>query len=113
MISNVFGTIKSFWTSNGKIKFLFVALGILVSFVYVGVFQEKIMRGCYGGDVKDGCKDGEKFRFATSLVFVKSFCGLIFIQGVYNKLIQRFMQINDSEVLKANALFNVKVYLHF
>lgn len=78
----IIGAIKNVWTSNGKIKFLFVALGILVSFVYVGVFQEKIMRGCYGGTTKD-CSDGEKFKFATTLVFVKSFCGLVFIQGTY------------------------------
>lgn len=44
---SIFGTLKSIWTSNGKIKFAFVALGILVSFVYVGVCQETIMKGLW------------------------------------------------------------------
>lgn len=79
-IGSIFGYIKELWTSNGKVKFIFVALGILVSFVYVGVFQETIMKGCYGGTNKQ-CTDGEKFTYATTLVFVKSFCGLVFIQG--------------------------------
>lgn len=73
--------IKNVWNSNGKIKFILVALGIFVSFVYVGVFQETIMKGCYGEDKSNNCENGEQFKFASSLVLVKSFCGLVIISG--------------------------------
>lgn len=83
MFNNALSAIKNCWTANGKIKFIIIALGIFVSFVYVGVFQEKIMRGCYGDTNKD-CKNGEKFKFAITLVLVKSFCGLVFVTGNSN-----------------------------
>lgn len=83
MLKTVAELIKHHWKSNGRIKFIFVALGIFVSFVYVGVFQEKIMKGCYG-DTSKNCDNGERFKYAITLVFVKSFCGLVFIKGIFN-----------------------------
>lgn len=77
--------IRNCWEANGKIKFIFVALGIFVSFIYVGIFQETIMRGCYGEDTSNECENGEKFKYAITLVLVKSFCGLVFIIGKSKK----------------------------
>lgn len=76
----VANTYRSHWKKNGKVKFLFTAMCIFVLFCYVGIIQEKIMRGCYGDD-SNNCKNGERFTGAMTVVLVKTFFGLIFIQG--------------------------------
>lgn len=45
------------------------------------------MRGCYGDDTSDDCKNGERFSHATTVVLFKTFVGLIFIQGIYLSLL--------------------------
>lgn len=73
--------LKKCWTTNGRIKFIITALGIFGSFFCVGILQEMVMRGCYGDDTSKNCKHGERFKYAMTLVLVKSFCGLVFVQG--------------------------------
>lgn len=81
-------TYRSHWKKNGMAKLLFTAFCIFVLFLYVGIIQEKMMRGCYG-DTSDNCKNGERFTYAMTVVLVKTFFGLIFIQGIY--LIRNFI----------------------
>lgn len=81
-------TLKNCWKNNGKVKLIFTAFGIFLSFVCVGIFQEKIMKSCYGDeDDRNGeCKHGERFRYAVTLVLVKTFFGLFFVLGKVIKL---------------------------
>lgn len=84
--STVGNTLKICWKNNGKIKLIFTAIGIFLSFVCVGIFQEKIMRGCYGdeSDKSGKCKHGDRFEFAVTLVLVKTFFGLLIVLGMIN-----------------------------
>lgn len=77
-------TIKNGWKKNGKGKFIFVALGIILSFVYVGFLQEKIMSGCYGGDTRVNCKHNDQFKYELTLVLIKTVFALIFVEGILN-----------------------------
>ncbi|CRL04981.1 CLUMA_CG018169, isoform A [Clunio marinus] len=56
--------------ANETFRMLFIAAGIMVCFLYYGVMQEKIMRGCYGGEVREGgkCEGGEKYEYEFMLV---------------------------------------------
>lgn len=74
--------LKKCWTTNGRIKFIITAFGIFGSFFCVGIFQETIMRGCYGNDTSENCKYGERFKYAITIVLVKCFFGLVFVQGI-------------------------------
>lgn len=51
---------KRIW-ANETFRMLFIAAGIMICFLYFGVMQEKIMRGCFGGEITDGkCENGGK-----------------------------------------------------
>lgn len=57
---------KRTW-ANETFRMLFIAAGIMICFVYFGIMQEKIMRGCFGGELVEGkCVDGGKLSFALS-----------------------------------------------
>jgi hypothetical protein len=59
---------KKIWAVD-MIRMLFIAAGIMVCFVYFGIMQEKVMRGCFGGEmVKEKCVGGEKYEFEITLV---------------------------------------------
>lgn len=59
---------KRVW-ANDMFRMIFIAAGIMVCFLYFGIMQEKIMRGCFGGELVDGeCLNGEKFQFELTLV---------------------------------------------
>lgn len=54
---------------NKTFKMLLFAAGIIVCFVFFGVMQEKIMRGCFGGEVVNGkCVNGDKYEYELTLV---------------------------------------------
>lgn len=62
------------WNNNGRLKFVIIALGIFISYLYVGLCQEKIMKSTYGDEE-------EKFTYANTLVEVSLVSGLIFINS--------------------------------
>lgn len=71
------------WKHNGRLKFITTALCIFFAYFLVGIFQEKIMRGCYGDSVNKDCRNGEKFKYAVTLVGVQSLCAYLFIKSKY------------------------------
>lgn len=73
--------IRHSWTNNGRLKFVSTALCIFLTYFLVGICQEKIMRGCYGDSVNKDCRNGEKFKYAVTLVGVQSLCAFIFIRS--------------------------------
>lgn len=73
----VLATIERHWAQNGKVKLIITALGIFVSYLFVGFLQEKIMRGCYSNEDQQ-C---DKFTFAFTLVLVQFVFSYIFIKG--------------------------------
>lgn len=93
-------TAKNYWKKNGKVKFIFTALGIIVLFVYVGILQEKIMRGCYGDNESNDCSHGEKFKYELTLVLVKSFFALIFVQGILKIIFFFLLKLLNSKQVK-------------
>ena len=59
---------KRIW-ANETFRMLFIAAGIIICFLYFGIMQEKIMRGCFGGKLVEGkCIEGEKYEFEITLV---------------------------------------------
>lgn len=75
--------IRHSWKHNGRLKFITTALCIFFSYFIVGILQEKIMRGCYGDSVNKDCRNGERFKFAVTLVGVQSLCAFLFIKGIF------------------------------
>lgn len=75
--------IKRIW-ANDTFRMLFIAAGIMICFVYFGVMQEKIMRGCFGGeiDLETGkCVGGEKYKFEITLVGILALWYAIFARS--------------------------------
>lgn len=73
--------VKKSWQTNGRFKFIITAIGIFLSYSYVGILQEIIMKGYYGGDEVTG----EKFKYENTLVEVYLMLGLIFIKSKSNR----------------------------
>lgn len=73
--------IRHSWKNNGRLKFITTALCIFFAYFIVGVLQEKIMRGCYGDSINKDCRDGERFKYAVTLVGVQSLCAFLFIKS--------------------------------
>lgn len=49
---------KLIW-ANKTFRLIFFAAGIMICFLYFGMMQEKIMRGCFGGEILGGkCVNG-------------------------------------------------------
>lgn len=74
--------IRHSWKYNGRLKFVSTALCIFVAYFIVGILQEKIMRGCYGDEVNKDCRNGERFKYAVTLVGVQSLCAFLFIKSI-------------------------------
>lgn len=55
--------VKRVW-GNETFRMMFIAAGIMICFVYFGVMQEKIMRGCFGGELNSEgkCVGGGEFK---------------------------------------------------
>lgn len=77
--NKVLQVLRNEWNQNGRLKFVIIALGIFMSFLVVGLCQEKIMKTPYGDDK-------EQFTFANTLVEVSLLSGFIFINSEYRKL---------------------------
>lgn len=77
----LFHIVKCCWKKNYRIKFIITAFGIFISYLCVGILQEKIMKSHYGDQINaDGTK-GEKFTYANTLAAVSLLSGFIFIGG--------------------------------
>ncbi|KAG5669006.1 hypothetical protein PVAND_016909 [Polypedilum vanderplanki] len=62
--------LKRLW-ANDTFRMIFIAAGIMLCFFAFGIMQEKVMRGCFGGELKEGkCIDGEKYKYELTLVLV-------------------------------------------
>lgn len=71
------GAEKHSLLQSQRVRFVVCFLGVFVCYFYYGILQETITRGEYGeGDTK------ERFRFATTLVF---------IQCVFNAIFAKFL----------------------
>lgn len=73
--------VRHSWKKNGRLKFLTTALCIFFAYFLVGVLQEKTMRGCYGDPVNKDCRNGERFKYAITLVAAQSLCAFLFIKS--------------------------------
>jgi hypothetical protein len=59
---------KRVWAIE-MVRMLFIAAGIMVCFLYFGIMQEQVMRGCFGGELVEGkCVNGEKYQYELTLV---------------------------------------------
>lgn len=72
--SKFVGVIRDQWNEKGQLKFVIIALGIFVSYLYVGLCQEKILKTPYGDEK-------EKFKYSNTLVEVSLVSGFIFINS--------------------------------
>lgn len=77
----IFDAIRESWTNNGRIKFILTALGIFLSFICVGILQERIMRGCYGDEGNKDCPPERRFKYAITLVAVQMLSAFILIKS--------------------------------
>lgn len=76
--------ISQSWADNGRIKFIITAVGIFLSFLYVGALQERIMRGCYGDEDNKDCPPERRYKHAITLVAVQMLCAYILVKGNFN-----------------------------
>lgn len=76
---------KRIWAID-RIRMLCIAAGIMICFVYFGIMQEKIMRGCFGGELVEGkCVNGEKYEFEITLVGILALWYAILARSKYEK----------------------------
>lgn len=80
--SKLIRIIQHSWKHNGRLKFIITALCIFFAYFFVGVLQEKIMRGCYGDAVNKDCRNGERFKYAVTLVGIQSLCAFLLIKSI-------------------------------
>lgn len=73
--------VEKSWLKNGRVKFVITAIGICLSYLYVGLLQEKIMKGRYGDGVNGDGTIGETFKYANTLVEVYLIFGFIIIKS--------------------------------
>lgn len=89
---------KRIW-ANEMFRMLFIAAGIMICFLYFGIMQEKIMRGCFGGELTDGkCVNGEKFTFEITLVGVLAVVYAIVGRGMQSQ--SKLMKLKIGAPLK-------------
>jgi hypothetical protein len=69
--------------ANHHFRMIGISLGILLCFFFYGIYQEKIMRGCYGG-LGDKCTDGDKYKFELTLVGILCLWYAIVARGNQN-----------------------------
>lgn len=64
--------LKKLWAID-NFRLVFIAGGIMGCFAAFGVMQEKVMRGCYGGEfdkeLKKCTPESEKYKYELTLVF--------------------------------------------
>lgn len=79
----IMDVIQQSWESNGRLKFMLIALGIFVSFICHGMFMERIMRGCYGDEGNKNCPDEKKFTYPIALVAIQMLCAFTAVRGMF------------------------------
>lgn len=82
IIVRIVHVIQNSWETNGRLKFILIALGIFVSYICHGMFMERIMRGCYGDEGNKNCPDEKKFKYAIALVAVQMLCAFTAVRGM-------------------------------
>lgn len=82
MINQIWACALKSWQNNGRLKFIVSALGIFVSYFVFGIFQEKMMRGCYG-DSTNGCKKEDKFSYSVVVSLVQNVFAFVTIRCKY------------------------------
>lgn len=75
-------TVNRIW-ANRHFRLIGISLGILLCFLIYGIFQEKIMRGCYGGE-GEKCLGGDKYKYELTLVGSLCFFYCIVARGNQN-----------------------------
>lgn len=62
---------KRLW-ANDNFRLIFIAAGIMICFFVFGIMQEKVMRGCFGGELigKKCTEPGEKYTYELTLVLI-------------------------------------------
>lgn len=100
--NGVLQVLRNQWDGNGRLKFVIIALGIFISYLYVGLCQEKIMKTPYG-------ENKEKFTYANTLVEVSLVSGLIFINSKYQ--FKSKIHPKNSDVSKNFTCVKIKLLL--
>lgn len=60
---------KRIW-ANDTFRICFIAAGIMICFGVFGIMQEKVMRGCFGGEMVGKVCTGEKYKYETTFVLI-------------------------------------------
>lgn len=79
--SQITNVIRQSWESNGRLKFILIAIGIFVSFICHGMFMETLTRGCYGDKIDNKCPDDKKFKYPIAMVSVQMLCAFAAVKG--------------------------------
>lgn len=69
--------IERYWNKNGKIKLIITAFGIIMSYLIVGILQEKITKSHYCDEIGN-C---DKFKYELTLVGIQFIFSFTFIKG--------------------------------
>lgn len=65
-------SVKKVWAMK-TVRMIVISLGIIVCFLYFGIIQERVTKGCFGGEYIDNDCSGDRFRFEMTLVFIFTF----------------------------------------
>ena len=61
--------LKRLW-ANETFRICFIAAGIMICFGVFGIMQEKVMRGCFGGEMVGKVCTGDKYKYETTFVLI-------------------------------------------
>lgn len=78
--------LKRIW-ENDMFRMLCIAAGIMGCFLLFGIMQEKIMRGCFGGELSEGkCVNGEKYEYEITLVCILALWNAVLARSKFDDL---------------------------
>lgn len=86
--------LKRLWTYD-TFRVMIFAGGIIGCFFVYGIMQEKVMRGCFGGDVIDGKCEGERFTYEMCLVLIYCSWYAAFSKSKFDFLRAFLLQISN------------------
>lgn len=91
--------VKRIWAVE-MVRMLFIAAGIMVCFLYFGIMQEQVMRGCFGGEmVEKMCVDGEKYEYELTFVGILTLWYAIIAKSKLNGEISPRTSFKDSKFM--------------
>jgi len=61
--------LKRLW-ANDTFRICFIAAGIMICFGVFAVMQEKVMRGCFGGEMDGKVCSGKNYTHVTTFVLI-------------------------------------------